>query len=131
MSHPPIGTILGVSAPRPGQSITFDLLAGRDAFCAYQVATALQTGSIACGLHTMPLSLDPVFWLSVSGRLPQVFEGYAGHLDAQGRGRAVLHLPSLRALVGVRVHTAFVTLDQGVAPRLRSMSPAFTFTVTV
>jgi len=79
----------------------------------------------------IPLDFDAVFFLSLSGLLPRVFENYQGKLDAaSGRAQLRLHIPRVRELVGLRVHTAFITLSAGLVPGVKSISPAYTFTIT-
>lgn len=54
--------------------------------------------------------------------MPWVFDRYAGTIDARGRAQAALHLPNSTAIVGLTVHTAFVTLDPRAPAGIRDIS---------
>jgi len=66
----------------------------------------------------------------VGGKLPGVFQNYAGTLDAQGQATAKMVLPGDGALVGIRLHSAFVVLNSGAPFNVQSISDTFTFTIT-
>ena len=67
--------------------------------------------------------------LSVNGILPMVFEAYAGTLDAGGKARAKIHIPSIPALKGVRIHSAFVTLLSSAPSGVANISNTVMFTI--
>jgi len=96
--------------PSPGGTIDLDLLSGLDPGLGYQVGSSFGTGPIPIDTRKLGLSPDPLLVLSVGGVAPKVFEAYSGTLDSQGRGKARIRIPSVAALKGVRIHTAFVTL---------------------
>jgi hypothetical protein len=101
-------------APRPGETVTFRLTASSDAGRSYQVGSSLQPGSIPIDTRTLGLAYDALLALSVSGLAPGVFGGYAGTIGTGtqgGRATATLAIPSIPALVGTKIHTAFVTVD--------------------
>jgi hypothetical protein len=128
-TNPPYPRVIGQGAPRPGETIRLHLESPIDGGAPYLMATSLGTGPIPCGRRTIPLTLDAVFLLSVSGRLPQVFENYSGYLDVKGKALAAIHLPNHREIVGVRLHTAFMTMPSTSQLAVRSISPPFVFTV--
>jgi hypothetical protein len=68
--------------------------------------------------------------VSTSGGWPSVFWGYQGVMDAKGESQAAIHIPSIPALIGVRLHTAFVTLDPQAPSGIRSISNTFSFSIT-
>jgi len=119
--------IVGSGKPSPGQVIRLDLISEGDRKCRYQLATALGGGPTRFGKFNLPIAFDPVFFLSVSARAPQVFESYAGVLNGKGRARAKLHLPDNRAIIGIRIHSAFITF--GSNTEVQSVSRGFMFTV--
>lgn len=96
--------------PTPGAKIDYKLRGVPST--AYQVATSLGNGGIALPTgSTIPLSLDPIFFASISGTLPGVFQGYAGAMDANGDASASLLLPAVPQLVGITLYTAFVNMS--------------------
>jgi hypothetical protein len=65
----------------------------------------------------------------VAGALPSVFGGYAGTIDSRGDGQAALHVPNLPMLAGLKIHSAFVTVDPGAPSGIRTISNTFAFTI--
>jgi len=122
-------TIVGTGTPRPGNTITLILSAPADAGLPYQVGTSLGTGPIMIDTRTLGLSLDGVLIASVTGSLPTVFQDYSGLLQAGGSGQAKLNLPNLSVLVGIRLHSAFLTIKTGEPSNVRSVSNTFSFTI--
>lgn len=121
--------IIGSGTSQPGTTVLLNLLSPTDSGLPYQVGTSLGLGPTKIGPHTLGLSLDPMLDASVSGNLPFVFQDYAGILNAQGTGLAKLNLPAIPALVGVRLHSAFLTLKAGAPLNIQTVSPTFSFTV--
>ena len=104
-------TLLSISgSPYPGGTIDLDLLSPADAGLVYQVGSSFGTGPIPIDTRLLNLSPDVLLVITVGGTLPALFKAYAGALDATGKARARLHIPSIPALKGVRIHSAFVTL---------------------
>ena len=70
----------------------------------------------------------------MGGKLPTVFQDYTGLLDSQGNGTARLVIPNTAALVGIRLHSAFLTIKAeapfNLKSNLKSISDTFTFTIT-
>jgi len=129
-TQPPYPRVIGRGAPRPGETIRLYLESPIDGSAPYLMATSLGTGPIPLGSRKIPLTLDAVFVLSASGALPQVFENYSGYFDLKGKALAAIHLPNHPELVGVRLHTAFVTMPIGARNQVRTISPPLVFTVT-
>ncbi len=123
-------TITATGAPRPGETIIFDIYSLRDKGLPYQVATSTTSGLIRLQQRTVPLGLDEILILSVTNTLPDVFESYSGTLDDSGRGQARLHIPARAYLIGTRLHTAFLTLTPTINRTMQSTSQVCTFTVT-
>ena len=80
--------------------------------------------------RTIPLSADHLLTLSVSGLLPHVFQNYFGWLDGWGRGTASIDIPPWPALIGLRIHSAFITLDPTSPLGIKSISNPISFTIT-
>ena len=64
------------------------------------------------------------------GYLPAVFSDYNGFIDSQGQANASINIPNIQALIGQKVHSAFVTLNPSSPSGLKSISNTFSFTVT-
>lgn len=122
--------IVAAGAPRPGGTITLALDASQDAGLAYQVGSSLGTGPIPIDRRVLRLSPDDLLVVSVGGFLPGIFAGYRGVLDGAGKGAAAIHIPAVAALVGQRIHSAFVTLDVKAPSGVRSISNTASFTIT-
>lgn len=114
---------------KPGTTVNLDLTAPTEPGKPYQVGSSLGTGPIPIGTRQIGLSPDGMLVASVGGLLPSVFVSYTGLLDAAGKGQASLVIPNIPALKGVRVHSAFVTVD-GTAPQgISLISPTETLTI--
>jgi hypothetical protein len=124
----PAAQIMASGAPNPGETIRFDLYAPEGRGRRYQLATSFGPGPTWWGAHRIPLTVDPLLVLSLGGRAPRIFEGYAGTFDAYGRAVAKLHIPRGRAMVGLRLYTAFVTLGNNTittGEKILAVSPAY------
>jgi len=121
--------IVATGSPRPGNTVTFLLVATGDPGRAYQVGSSLGIGPIPIGNRALGLSPDAMLFLSVSGVLPQVFSAYVGFIAKTGQAQAAINLPNAPSLVGLRIHSAFVTLDALAPFGLRSISNTASFTV--
>ncbi|MBN2490123.1 MAG: SBBP repeat-containing protein [Planctomycetes bacterium] len=117
-------------APRPGNRVTLALTATGDAGLAYQVGSSLGTGPIPIGPRSLGLSPDTLLVISTGGMLPQIFTGYAGVLSGVAQGQASLAIPNDQGLVGIRIHSAFVTLYAPAPFGLKSISNTASFTIT-
>lgn len=123
-------SISGSGSPSIGGTVHLSLLASGDAGLAYQVGTSLGTGPIPIGTRKLGLSPDGLLIVSTSGLWPCIFSGYRGILDARGQARAVIHVPSIQVLIGVRLNSAFVTLDSAAPSGVKTISDTFSFPVT-
>jgi len=105
------GVILdSVSSPKPspGNTIQFDLRGIPNA--PYLAGSSLGNTGIPMGNgRAVPLSADPLLFLSALGRAPSIFAGYAGTLNATGDASLKVALPNASALVGSTFYTAFFT----------------------
>jgi len=120
----------GTGAPRPGLTVSLTLTAFHDVARPYQLASSLGTGPIPLDTRQLGLSPDGLLVVTVMGYWPTVFSGYRGVIDSKGQAQAAIHIPNVPALIGVRLHSAFVTLDPAAPSRIRSISNTFTFSVT-
>ncbi|MBN2491073.1 MAG: hypothetical protein JXQ29_09505 [Planctomycetes bacterium] len=121
--------IYGSGQPSIGKVITLVLRSPTEGGLPYQAGTSLGTGPIVIGQRRLGLSLDDLLVVTVEGRLPAVFQQYAGLLDAAGLAQAKIAIPNSPALVGVRLHSAFLTLGAGSPFGIKSISNTFSFTV--
>jgi hypothetical protein len=123
-------TIVGSGVTRPGGKVTLALNAPADPGLTYQVGSSLGLGPTPIGSRMLQLSLDDLLVVSVGGFLPGIFQNYAGKLDLKGQGQAAIQILNDARLVGVRIHTAFLTLDASAPQGVRSISQAFSFSIT-
>lgn len=98
-------------SPIPGGTVLLDISAASDAGLGYQVGSSFGKGPIAIGTRKLELSVDPLLEVTVGNKLPTIFVGYAGTLDAAGKAQAKIVLPNDTRLKGLRIYTAFLTLD--------------------
>lgn len=123
-------SISGSGSTSIGGTITLDLTAPGDANLPYQVGSSLGTGPIPIDTRQLNLSPDTLLLVSVQGYLPSVFSGYSGILDKSGKGKAAIHIPNDPVLVGIRLHSAFLTIKAGAPSNIASISNTFTFSIT-
>jgi len=120
----------GRGAPKPGSRVDLALATLNDTGLPYLLGTSLGTGPIPIDTRTLDLSPDALLAVTVMGSWPWIFSGYRGVIDAKGQGQAAIHIPNLPALIGVRLHSAFVTLDPAAPSGVRSISNTFAFSIT-
>lgn len=97
-----------------------------DAGRHFQAASSLGTGPIAIDSRKLALDLDPLLVASVRGYLPGVLNGYSGRIDSTGTATGSITFPRHRSLVGVPIHTSFITLDPTAPSGVRSISSTYT-----
>jgi hypothetical protein len=120
----------GSGSARPGTTITFALLAEADASLPYQMGSSFGDGPIAIGTRQLGLTQDDLLVLSIRGVPPAIFQGYNGWLDARGQAGAKLNILNDPRLTGIRIHTAFVTVNPRSAQGIQSISDTWSFTIT-
>jgi len=121
--------IVGSGTPRAGSTVTLHLLASAGVGLPYQLGTSLGTGPIPIDARTLSLSPDNLLVATVFNHWPSIFSDYQGAIGANGQARAAVHIPNVPALVGVRLHSAFLTLDPVAPSGVRSISNTFSFSV--
>jgi hypothetical protein len=121
--------ILLSGSPAPGGTVTLALSMSADAGLGYQIGSAFGAGPTPIGNRFIGLSVDDLLVLSVSGFLPGTFVNYPGRLDASGKAQAQLRIPGLPALRGLRIHSAFVTLDPQMPSGIRTISATAMFSI--
>ena len=122
--------VLGSGSPRIGGVINLDLFASGDAGLFYQVGSSLGTGPIPIGKRQLRLSPDDLLVVTANNYWPWVFFGYRGSIDKNGQATAKINIPNTPLLIGVRPHTAFVTLDPAAPFGIKSISDTFSFSIT-
>ena len=122
--------LFAAGVPWGGQVITLSILASDDAGLSYQVATSAGSGPIMIGSRRLDLSLDSLLVISVSDFWPSIFSGYRGVIDSKGQARVAIHIPNTPILIGVRLHSAFVTLSPAAPSGVCSISNTFMFSIT-
>ena len=116
-------------SPQPGGKVTLDLFAPGDAGLPYQLGSSLGLGPIVLGSRQIDLSPDSLLVLTVGNLVPSIFANYGGVLDTAGKAQASILIPNSSALVGVRIYTAFVTIDPLAPYSIRSISPSETLAI--
>jgi hypothetical protein len=122
-------SLIGAGTGAPGSNVDFTLTLPADAGLPYQMASSFGFGPIPIDKRVLGLSLDALVILSVSGALPTTFLNYAGVLDKGGMAKATIRIPTLPALKGIGVFTAFVTLKGSAPSGLASISPTYGFLI--
>lgn len=116
-------------APRPGNTVAFDLIASRSAGRAYRMGSSLGRGPIRIDTRTLDLAVDPLLDATVNGTLPSLFIGYRGTIGSNGRANAQLQIPANPLLVGLTIYTAFVTLDVAAPSGILDISDTWILTI--
>ena len=116
-------------SPGPGGTVDLDLLSAADANKLYQAASSLGTGPIPIGSRMLYLSPDDLMVVTVNGYLPTIFMNYTGKLDSAGKAKAHIKIPNDPVLKGVRIHSAFITLDSSAPFGVSQISNTATFTI--
>ena len=122
-------TITGSGSGQPGTTITLFLSAPSDGGLPYVVGSSLGSGPIPIDTRLLNLGLDALLDASVNGYLPTVFQNFAGTLDASGKATAMINIPNLPGLKGIRIYSAFLTIKQGAPSNIQSISNSFIFTI--
>jgi hypothetical protein len=120
----------GAGSPRPGGRVTLTLFAAGDSGFPYQLGSSFGTGPIAIDTRQLDLSPDDLLLVTVNGYWPWIFAGYRGVIDSKGQAQAAVHIPNIPALIGIRLHSAFVTLDPQAPSGIKSISNTFSFGIT-
>ena len=94
------------------------------------MGSSFSSGPIAVDRRTIGLGFDLLLMLSIGGLAPATFTGYSGSMPGHGSSAAALHVPGIPAAVGLRIYTAFVTLDSSAPSGIRSISDTHAFTIT-
>ena len=95
----------------------------------YQAAASLGPGPIVIDTRKVNLAPDWLLVISLAGVWPSVFVDYRGVIGADGTARAAVHIPDVRALFGLEIHTAFVTLEAGAPSGVRAISNTTSFKI--
>ena len=122
--------LVASGSPRPGGTVAFSLSASSSAGLPYQLGSSLGIGPTPLGTRSLGLSLDDLLVVTVGGFLPSVFVNYAGTLDGSGNAGASVVIPSIPALIGIRIHSAFVTLSAASPFGIKEISSTESFAIT-
>ncbi|MCP4247477.1 MAG: hypothetical protein GY778_10555, partial [bacterium] len=105
-----LDSLTASGTPRPGGTVTLNLAAIEVRLLPYQLGTSLGNGPIPIDTRQLDLSPDDLLFVTVGGLWPPIFSGYRGVISSTGQAQAAINIPNLTALIGTRLHTAFVTL---------------------
>lgn len=121
--------IFASGSTKPGGTIDLDLDSMDHPGFPYAMASSLGTGPIRIGAWTLGLSVDPLMVATAANALPTVFVGYRGVLGNFGRGRARIRIPRGSALIGTRIHTAFLVFPHSGPATIENVSQTYSFTI--
>jgi beta-propeller repeat-containing protein len=96
----------------------------------YHAATSLGAGPFEIDGRAVPLTPDRLLRATLAEKLPHVCSGYSGTLDALGEGHGAMWIPEHPNMVGLKLHTAFITLDPAAPSGIKSISSSYVHTVT-
>jgi len=117
------GDLVCTGNPKIGVPFAIGLSARVDPIHTYAAAASLSaTSGLPLGIRTFPLDLDNLLIATANNWLPQIFSGFRGLLDSQGRSLVSIKAPRNPALVGVSIHVAFLTLDPTKPLGIRTVS---------
>jgi len=120
----------GAGTPRPGGIVNLAGLASGDAGLAWQMGSSFGTGPLNIDQRQLHLSADLLLTITVADMWPSIFSGYRGIVDLSGRVPASIHIPNAPVLIGLRIHSAFVTLNPAAPSGIQSISNTFSFSIT-
>ncbi len=121
--------ITATGAPRPGGKVVLSLTSLNDAGLPFQLGSSLGTGPIPIDSRRLNLSPDSLLIVTVNNYWPSIFSGFRGMFDAKGLAGAAIHVPNITALIGIRINTAFVSLDPAAPSGIRTVSSTYSFTI--
>ena len=122
-------SVVGARFPSPWKSMCLTLASVRDPNQFYVLGSSFGTGPIGVGKRQVGLSPDGLLFLSAGNQLPGWLLNYHGHLDSAGAATAYIHVPNDNRLVGLSIHSAFVTLDRSAPFGIGTISSTYSFLV--
>jgi len=122
-------TIDSTGSARIGGSLGLLLYSPPAAGKSYFAGCSFGTGPISLDSRKIGLSLDPLLLLSTGGTLPGIFSSFSGALDATGNATAKIVLPNSLAIVGYKIHNAFLTVDAAAPSGILTISNTCAFTI--
>ena len=122
--------LTGSGASGPGTTLTLALTASGDTGLPYLVGSSLGSGPMWIGNRQVGLDPDDLLVVTVNNYLPSIFSGYRGLIGPHGQAAAAIHIPADNRLIGLRIHSAFVTLSPSAPQGIKSISNTFSFSIT-
>jgi hypothetical protein len=119
----------GSGTARPGGKVQFAITATNSVALTYQLASSFSAGPIPIDTRQIDLGYDGLLWISLSGLVPDTFVDYGGKVGTDGTAAAALALPAIPETVGLKIHSAFVTLDPAAPSGVRAISNAWILTI--
>jgi len=116
------GTISASGSAQTGGTTDLMLRSPGAANRFYVAGSSLGQGPFPIDSRWIGLSPDPIFAISVSGFAPAVFQSYSGALSNTGTATAKLNIPGAPVLVGLKIHSAYVTLDPQASSGIGTIS---------
>jgi len=117
--------------PSPGTRATLGVTSSGAALGIYAFASALSNkhGIPLPGGKVLPLDPDGIFFATASNLLPTIFLNYQGILDISGMATLHIAVPNMKALVGITVYTAGITLHTASSTGIHLVSNAAAMTI--
>lgn len=127
----PVGAMSSFGKPAIGTTYPLDLTAWNDGGMAYQVALTSSgtTPGLPVDRRFISLVPDSLFFITVANQVPVIFQDFSGTLKTTGTARAKVVIPTIPALVGLKIHGAFVTYPGGPAG-VKTVSNPWGFTIS-
>ncbi len=127
---PPIILLALTGTGQIGTTVNLILCAPNDGNLPYQLASAFSdTPPIPIDTRQIKLTYDGLLLLTVSNLAPSIFQNYVGILSNTGQAAAAINIPSINAIVGLPIHTAFVTIKIGEPSNIKSISNTVMFNI--
>ena len=119
----------GGGNPGPGGTVALTLTATDDTGLPYLLGSSFGPGPFWIGNRQVGLSPDDLLVVSVNGYWPWIFSGYQGLIGTNGHAKAIINIPNIPALIGLRIYSAFVTLSPSAPLGIKSISNTFSITI--
>ena len=120
----------GSGSPRPGSTVNLTLTSTDAPAIPFQLGSSLGTGPISIDQRKLYLSSDDLLVVTIYALWPSIFKDYRGVMNNKGQAMAAINIPNIPALIGLRINSAFVTLDPVEPSGIKSISDTFSFTIT-
>ncbi|MBN2489826.1 MAG: SBBP repeat-containing protein [Planctomycetes bacterium] len=117
-------------AAQPGGTVRLALTATDDSGLPYVIGSSLGTGPMPIDARRIDLSPDDLLVATAGNSWPAIFTGYRGVIGPGGQASAAIHIASIPGLVGLRIHSAFVTVHPAAPSGIQSIANTTSFQIS-